>query len=58
MYEIRWHLTNLLFRFGMWIAPRGAARDVLDKALEDYSDHVIATVRLAELSRKERDDNA
>lgn len=43
-YEIRWHVTNLLFRAGLWLAPRGAARDTLVLYLESFSDHIIDTV--------------
>lgn len=43
-YELRWHITNALFRLGLWIAPRGAARDTLILWLDDFSDHIIDTV--------------
>ena len=43
-YELRWHATNVLFRFGLWIAPRGAARDTLILWLEDFSNHIVDTV--------------
>ncbi|WHZ35776.1 hypothetical protein [Sagittula sp. MA-2] len=45
-YFARWHTANILIKIAFFIAPRGAARDRLLKALVDESLKIIHDVDL------------
>lgn len=44
MFHLRWHLANQLCRLAIWIAPRGAARDLLIAYFAQMSEEVFRTI--------------
>lgn len=51
MFNARWRVINFLSQLEVVIAPQGSAKHKLERALEDYSDRIIATVALSEYEK-------
>jgi hypothetical protein len=56
MWHLRWHMTNVLVRAAIWIAPKGPARDVLLEHLEAFGNVILR--RIAERRASEEKDRA